>query len=236
MRAGWLCRGESLRGRRIRQAAPRPLHPVLGCGRSSVSAITSPGNFAHERATAMAIGTVKWFNPTKGFGFIEPQDGGKDVFVHISAVQAAGIGQLNDGQKVSYRGGRRARQAGGSEPEARLIGDNARFVLYCCAHPATYHHTAASPGFGSASNSSGWARSHTGGQSTTMRTGRSFADRRTGSEPRPRHGEQERLSSRPRQLTDSSPAPKPAPLIGGRWRFAERPGAAQHGDWSATGA
>jgi CspA family cold shock protein len=50
----------------------------------------------------MAIGTVKWFNATKGFGFIEPQDGGKDVFVHISAVQAAGIGQLSDGQKVSY--------------------------------------------------------------------------------------------------------------------------------------
>jgi CspA family cold shock protein len=50
----------------------------------------------------MAIGTVKWFSPTKGFGFIEPQDGGKDVFVHITALQAAGIGQLNDGQKVSY--------------------------------------------------------------------------------------------------------------------------------------
>ena len=50
----------------------------------------------------MATGTVKWFNATKGFGFIEPQDGGKDVFVHISAVQAAGLNGLNDGQKVSY--------------------------------------------------------------------------------------------------------------------------------------
>ena len=50
----------------------------------------------------MAIGTVKWFNPTKGFGFIEPEDGGKDVFVHITAVQAAGLQGLNDGQKVSY--------------------------------------------------------------------------------------------------------------------------------------
>jgi CspA family cold shock protein len=50
----------------------------------------------------MATGTVKWFNPEKGFGFIQPQDGGKDVFVHITAVQAAGINQLNDGQKVSY--------------------------------------------------------------------------------------------------------------------------------------
>ena len=50
----------------------------------------------------MAIGTVKWFNTTKGFGFIMPQDGGKDVFVHITAVQAAGLRGLNEGQKVSY--------------------------------------------------------------------------------------------------------------------------------------
>ncbi len=50
----------------------------------------------------MAIGTVKWFNPDKGFGFIQPQDGSKDVFVHITAVQAAGLTQLNEGQKVSY--------------------------------------------------------------------------------------------------------------------------------------
>jgi cold shock protein len=47
-------------------------------------------------------GTVKWFNATKGFGFIEPEDGGKDAFVHISAVEAAGIATLNDGQKVTY--------------------------------------------------------------------------------------------------------------------------------------
>jgi CspA family cold shock protein len=50
----------------------------------------------------MAFGTVKWFNPQKGFGFIEPQDGGKDVFVHISALEQAGLSTLNDGQKVSY--------------------------------------------------------------------------------------------------------------------------------------
>ena len=50
----------------------------------------------------MATGTVKWFNATKGYGFIMPQDGGKDVFVHITAVQAAGLKGLNDGQKVSY--------------------------------------------------------------------------------------------------------------------------------------
>ncbi len=50
----------------------------------------------------MATGTVKWFNATKGFGFIMPQDGGKDVFVHITAVQAAGLRGLNEGQAVSY--------------------------------------------------------------------------------------------------------------------------------------
>jgi CspA family cold shock protein len=50
----------------------------------------------------MAIGTVKWFNATKGFGFIVPQDGGKDVFVHITAVQKAGLTGLNENQKLSY--------------------------------------------------------------------------------------------------------------------------------------
>ena len=50
----------------------------------------------------MAQGTVKWFNATKGYGFIMPQDGGKDVFVHITAVQAAGLKGLNDGQKVVF--------------------------------------------------------------------------------------------------------------------------------------
>jgi CspA family cold shock protein len=50
----------------------------------------------------MAIGTVKWFNATKGYGFIVPQDGGKDIFVHITAVQAAGLRGLNEGQRVSY--------------------------------------------------------------------------------------------------------------------------------------
>jgi CspA family cold shock protein len=50
----------------------------------------------------MAVGTVKWFNATKGFGFIVPQDGGKDVFVHITAVQKAGMTGLNEGQKLSY--------------------------------------------------------------------------------------------------------------------------------------
>ncbi len=50
----------------------------------------------------MAIGTVKWFNLTKGYGFIEPQDGSNDAFVHISAVERAGLHSLREGQKVTY--------------------------------------------------------------------------------------------------------------------------------------
>lgn len=61
----------------------------------------------------MANGTVKWFNPTKGFGFIEPEGGAKDVFVHISAVQRAGLTGLDDGQKVTFEleDGRDGRQS-----------------------------------------------------------------------------------------------------------------------------
>jgi CspA family cold shock protein len=50
----------------------------------------------------MSQGTVKWFNSQKGFGFIQPDDGGKDVFVHISAVERAGMSNLHEGQKISY--------------------------------------------------------------------------------------------------------------------------------------
>lgn len=50
----------------------------------------------------MASGTVKWFNPTKGFGFIQPDDGSQDAFVHISAVERAGLKSLNEGQKVEF--------------------------------------------------------------------------------------------------------------------------------------
>ena len=50
----------------------------------------------------MATGTVKWFNSTKGFGFIQPDDGGQDAFVHISAVERAGMRDLREGQKISY--------------------------------------------------------------------------------------------------------------------------------------
>jgi CspA family cold shock protein len=54
------------------------------------------------RERKMASGKVKWFNATKGYGFITPDDGGKDVFVHITAVQKAGLTDLKDGQKISY--------------------------------------------------------------------------------------------------------------------------------------
>jgi CspA family cold shock protein len=50
----------------------------------------------------MAIGTVKWFNAQRGYGFIQPSDGGKDVFVHVTAVQSAGLGTLVEGQKLSF--------------------------------------------------------------------------------------------------------------------------------------
>jgi CspA family cold shock protein len=64
----------------------------------------------------MPTGTVKWFNPTKGFGFIAPDDGGDDAFVHISAVERAGLGTLAEGQKVSYdlEPGRNGRMAAGN--------------------------------------------------------------------------------------------------------------------------
>ncbi len=63
----------------------------------------------------MATGTVKWFNTTKGYGFIAPDDGGKDVFVHISAVERAGLKALADNQKISYEliSGRDGRSSAG---------------------------------------------------------------------------------------------------------------------------
>jgi CspA family cold shock protein len=59
-------------------------------------------NIQTRKGTKMTTGTVKWFNGQKGFGFIQPDDGGSDVFVHISAVERAGMSGLNEGQKVSF--------------------------------------------------------------------------------------------------------------------------------------
>jgi cold shock protein len=58
--------------------------------------------YVQIKEAMMATGTVKWFNPTKGYGFIQPSDGGRDVFVHISAVERAGLTSLNEGQTVEY--------------------------------------------------------------------------------------------------------------------------------------
>jgi len=64
--------------------------------------VGGPDNVRAFKEAMMATGTVKWFNPTKGYGFIQPKDGGRDVFVHISAVERAGLNTLNEGQTVEY--------------------------------------------------------------------------------------------------------------------------------------
>jgi CspA family cold shock protein len=69
---------------------------------SLMSSRMSRGEDAISLEDNMATGTVKWFNGTKGYGFIQPDDGGADVFVHISAVERAGLRGLNEGQKVSF--------------------------------------------------------------------------------------------------------------------------------------
>src|SRR5262245_58789484 len=86
-----------------------PRRPPIGCSQvipqtrvcrvaRLVSAVAVVGTYRKE--TMMPTGSVKWFNPTKGYGFIQPQTGGKDVFVHISAVERAGLTTLNEGQIV----------------------------------------------------------------------------------------------------------------------------------------
>ncbi|NYZ15736.1 cold-shock protein [Azospirillum sp. RWY-5-1] len=69
----------------------------------------------------MAIGTVKWFNTMKGFGFIQPEDGSADVFVHISAVERSGIGNLNEGQKLSFEAVRDPRRGKVSAENLRAL-------------------------------------------------------------------------------------------------------------------
>src|SRR5881394_50924 len=88
------------------------VRPALPCAPSAGPALRSmlrvdapPASWAGAtffQRTTMTIGTVKWFNSQKGYGFIQPEDGSKDVFVHISAVERSGLGNLHEGQKVSY--------------------------------------------------------------------------------------------------------------------------------------
>jgi CspA family cold shock protein len=93
----------SVRNRRLARLARRSQG---GCYKASNGPVETyaahPARRRNEKDDDMATGTVKWFNATKGFGFIMPSDGGKDVFVHITAVQAAGLRGLNEGQKVTY--------------------------------------------------------------------------------------------------------------------------------------
>ena len=72
------------------------------CGRGRKRRIPGPDCIFRVERVAMPTGTVKWFNPTKGYGFIQPSDGGNDAFVHISAVERAGLHTLREGQKVEY--------------------------------------------------------------------------------------------------------------------------------------
>jgi CspA family cold shock protein len=88
-------------------ASPREVHLRPGCrrvtlppGKPGMSEKIDPA--PSRETTIMSSGTVKWFNPTKGYGFIEPETGGKDIFVHISAVQKAGLRNLNEGQRVGF--------------------------------------------------------------------------------------------------------------------------------------
>ncbi len=69
----------------------------------------------------MANGTVKWFNAQKGYGFIQPEDGGADVFVHISAVERAGLSTLNDGQKLSFELQRDPKKGKSSAVDLKLL-------------------------------------------------------------------------------------------------------------------
>jgi cold shock protein len=78
--------------------------PATGAVRSSFLSFSEARSKVNSRKwrRIMPTGNVKWFNPTKGYGFIQPSGGGKDVFVHISAVERAGLNSLNEGQTVEY--------------------------------------------------------------------------------------------------------------------------------------
>src|SRR5437667_9888479 len=103
----FLCQRHDLAPRQRHAAAARVRHRNTAVYNSVIALATkSPIRITSFRIVTweleMARGTVKWFNPTKGYGFIQPQAGGKDVFVHISAVERAGLTTLNEGQNLEY--------------------------------------------------------------------------------------------------------------------------------------
>jgi cold shock protein len=84
-----------------RRSSGRPLYDIPQPAAGRALSCAAP-NMNGRQERAMPIGTVKFFNTTKGFGFIQPEDGSKDVFVHVSAVQAAGMQTLREGQRISF--------------------------------------------------------------------------------------------------------------------------------------
>jgi CspA family cold shock protein len=94
------------KGWKLGRLAMAPNNPQSTSGPGEAMGYAYPDTLDNIRSSnwraMMARGTVKWFNPTKGYGFIQPASGGKDVFVHISAVERAGLSTLNEGQQVEY--------------------------------------------------------------------------------------------------------------------------------------
>jgi cold shock protein len=82
--------------------AARPVELTIFLARSPITGCANARSDDTRKDSYMTQGTVKWFNSQKGFGFIQPDDGGNDVFVHISAVERAGMAGLNEGQKVAF--------------------------------------------------------------------------------------------------------------------------------------
>jgi CspA family cold shock protein len=76
--------------------------PIPDIDKQLRTLVFATSRHGREKEQIMQTGTVKWFNPQKGFGFIQPEDGSADVFVHISAVERAGLGTLTEGQKITF--------------------------------------------------------------------------------------------------------------------------------------